>query len=81
MTTYIVNTPDDIVDGNYGQLSLREPVNLSNATGTADTPARSTTRRFRRTQGRDFGFLAFIYVKSMSTLAWLLLVSASEVAS
>jgi fibronectin-binding autotransporter adhesin len=37
MTTYTVNTPDDVVDGNYGQLSLREAVNLANTTIAADT--------------------------------------------
>ena len=37
MTTFTVNTTDDIVDGNLSQLSLREAVNLANATTEADT--------------------------------------------
>ena len=36
MATFTVNTTADIVDGNFSQLSLREAVNLANATTTAD---------------------------------------------
>ena len=51
MTTFTVSTTNDIVDGNYsqGQLSLREAVNLANATTAADTiefAARSKVRRW-----------------------------------
>ena len=36
MTTFTVNTTADIDDGNFSQLSLREAVNLANATTDAD---------------------------------------------
>ena len=39
MATFTVSTTNDIVDGNYsqGQLSLREAVNIANATARSDT--------------------------------------------
>ena len=37
MSTFTVNTTDDIVDGNLNQLSLREAVQQANATTEADT--------------------------------------------
>ena len=37
MATFTVNTTDDFVYGNLTQLSLREAVNLANATTVADT--------------------------------------------
>ena len=37
MATFTVNTAADVVDSNLNQLSLREAVNLANATAAADT--------------------------------------------